>query len=134
VKLEIAGAWGKAVEGHRSPRRWRVDYDSRNSRKRVWSAPVLWRFGRELNEKWECVATKMPRLRRSGNRRRQRETNYLKVFLRSEKAVEDYRSPKRWRFGEDAISPARPHPFQGAKSDAENFSFTEMLSCVSVKT
>ena len=33
-----------------------------------------------------------------------------------------------------AISPARPRAFQWAKSDAENFSFTEMLSCVSVKT
>ena len=69
--------WPKAVEVYRTPRRWRDDSSTGADSARFWSAPVLWRFDRAV---------------RNGPAAR-----WFRSPVRWPKAVEDYRTPKRWR-------------------------------------
>src|SRR5438552_1480806 len=72
--------WGKAVEDYRSPRRFATG-EAAGKSARSWTARVLWRFSRALG---------------IGN-----EGNSVSTSSRPwGKAVEDYRSPRRFATGE----------------------------------
>src|SRR6266487_2937554 len=74
-----ARSGGKAVEDYRSPRRFATTGAAGKSA-RFWTAPVLWRSGRACEMKWTTdQAWIQPQSARSGG-----------------KAVEDYRSPRRF--------------------------------------
>src|SRR6266576_2746220 len=79
----------KAVEGYRSPRRFATTGAAGKSA-RFWTAPVLWRFGRAREMKWTTDEAWIQPQHASGG-----------------KAVEDYRSPRRFAITGAAGSSAR---------------------------
>jgi len=87
LPMSVTRNLGKAVEGYRSPRRFR-EGRGRWWSARAWSAPVFWRYdgAREMGDAWIFV----------GNR---------STFVA--KAVEDYRSPSRFAMVEGAGMSAR---------------------------